>query len=93
MRILYCASEANPFCGSGGLADVAGSLPHTLCRKGQDARIVVPLSGISYPAFATPYLMSSFMMHLTRLAKSSMVSCSKSHTTSFVSCIPDKIQS
>ena len=31
MRILYCASEANPFCGSGGLADVAGSLPHTLC--------------------------------------------------------------
>lgn len=36
MRILYCASEANPFCGSGGLADVAGSLPHTLCRKGQD---------------------------------------------------------
>ena len=39
MRILYCASEANPFCGSGGLADVAGSLPHTLCRKGQDCRI------------------------------------------------------
>ena len=44
MRILYCASEANPFCGSGGLADVAGSLPHTLCRKGQDCRIVVPLT-------------------------------------------------
>lgn len=45
MRILYCASEANPFCGSGGLADVAGSLPHTLNRKGQDCRIVVPLYG------------------------------------------------
>ena len=45
MRILYCASEANPFCGSGGLADVAGSLPHTLCKKGQDCRIVVPLYG------------------------------------------------
>ena len=26
MKILYCASEANPFAGSGGLADVAGSL-------------------------------------------------------------------
>ena len=37
--------KANPFCGSGGLADVAGSLPHTLCRKGQDCRIVVPLYG------------------------------------------------
>ena len=45
MRILYCASEANPFCGCGGLADVAGSLPHTLNRKGQDCRIVVPLYG------------------------------------------------
>ena len=45
MRILYCASEANPFCGSGGLADVAGSLPHTLVRKGQDCRIVVPMYG------------------------------------------------
>ena len=33
MRILYCASEANPFCGSGGLADVAGSLPHTLQKR------------------------------------------------------------
>ncbi len=45
MRILYCTSEANPFAGSGGLADVAGSLPHTLCRKGQDCRIVMPLYG------------------------------------------------
>ena len=45
MKILYCASEANPFAGSGGLADVAGSLPHTLCRKGQDCRIVMPLYG------------------------------------------------
>ncbi|MDO4420319.1 MAG: glycogen/starch synthase [Ruminococcus sp.] len=45
MRILYCTSEANPFAGSGGLADVAGSLPPTLCRKGQDCRIVMPLYG------------------------------------------------
>ena len=45
MKILYCASEANPFAGSGGLADVAGSLPHTICRKGHDCRIVMPLYG------------------------------------------------
>ncbi len=45
MKILYCTSEANPFAGSGGLADVAGSLPPTLCRKGQDCRIVMPLYG------------------------------------------------
>lgn len=40
MRILYCASEANPFCGSGGLADVAGSLPHTLCKKVRIAELL-----------------------------------------------------
>ena len=45
MKILYCTSEANPFAGSGGLEDVAGSLPPTLCRKGQDCRIVMPLYG------------------------------------------------
>ena len=28
MNILYVTSEAVPFCKTGGLADVAGSLPH-----------------------------------------------------------------
>lgn len=45
MRILYCTSEANPFAGSGGLADVAGSLPKTLKQKGVDCRVVMPLYG------------------------------------------------
>ena len=27
MRVLYVTSEAYPFCKTGGLADVAGSLP------------------------------------------------------------------
>lgn len=43
MRVLYCSSEANPFAGSGGLADVAGSLPKTLKEKGVDCRVVLPL--------------------------------------------------
>ncbi|MEG2082856.1 MAG: glycogen/starch synthase, partial [Oscillospiraceae bacterium] len=30
MKILYCASEAVPFAASGGLGDVAGSLPKAL---------------------------------------------------------------
>lgn len=45
MRILYCSSEALPYAGSGGLADVAGSLPQSLCRRDQDCRIVMPLYG------------------------------------------------
>ncbi len=35
-------SEAVPFSKSGGLADVAGSLPPALIEKGYDTRIVVP---------------------------------------------------
>lgn len=45
MRILYCTSEANPFAGSGGLADVAGSLPKALRQRGIDCRVVMPLYG------------------------------------------------
>lgn len=30
MKVLYATSEAKPFAASGGLADVAGSLPKAL---------------------------------------------------------------
>ena len=32
MKILYAASEATPYAKSGGLADVAGSLPKALVK-------------------------------------------------------------
>ncbi len=43
MNILYAASEALPFMASGGLADVAGSLPVAINKKGHDCRVVMPL--------------------------------------------------
>ncbi len=43
MRILYAASEAQPVAASGGLADVAGSLPKALVEEGHEAAVVVPL--------------------------------------------------
>ena len=43
MKVLYVASEAQPFAASGGLADVAGSLPHALRKRLIGARIVMPL--------------------------------------------------
>ena len=47
MKILYAASEALPFVASGGLADVAGSLPKALQKEGAECRVVLPLySGI-----------------------------------------------
>ncbi|MBQ3919629.1 MAG: glycogen synthase [Oscillospiraceae bacterium] len=43
MKILYTASEALPYAASGGLADVAGSLPSALVSAGVDCRVVLPL--------------------------------------------------
>lgn len=43
MKILYVAPEAAPFIKTGGLGDVAGSLPVTLNEKGADCRVMLPL--------------------------------------------------
>ncbi|MFM7519008.1 MAG: glycogen synthase GlgA [Planctomycetota bacterium] len=42
MRVLEIASEAIPFAKTGGLADVAGSLPAALARLGCDVTLVIP---------------------------------------------------
>ena len=45
MKILYTASEALPYIASGGLADVAGSLPAAINAEGHDCRVVIPYYG------------------------------------------------
>ena len=45
MKILYVAAEVAPFIKTGGLADVAGSLPRTIKELGHDIRVVLPLHG------------------------------------------------
>jgi starch synthase len=42
MNVLFVCSEAVPFIKSGGLADVAGSLPQELIRSGAEVRVVLP---------------------------------------------------
>ena len=43
MKVLYVASEALPFAASGGLADVAGSLPKAMRKRLVGCRVVLPL--------------------------------------------------
>ena len=45
LKVLYVASEAVPFIKTGGLADVAGSLPKALKKQGVDVRVVMPKYG------------------------------------------------
>ena len=63
MKVLYVASEALPFAASGGLADVAGSLPQALRRRKVAARVVMPLYGtISEEMRASMKFITSIMV-------------------------------
>src|SRR5581483_8927534 len=43
LRCLYAASEVTGFAKTGGLADVAGSLPRALAQRGIDCAVIMPL--------------------------------------------------
>lgn len=43
MKIAFIVSEATPYAKTGGLADVAGALPHVLSRQGAEVKVFLPL--------------------------------------------------
>ena len=43
MKVLFAASEADPFAMSGGLADVSGALPKALRKRLVGCRVIMPL--------------------------------------------------
>ncbi|KAB2338926.1 glycogen synthase GlgA [Cytobacillus depressus] len=45
MKVLFVVSECVPFVKSGGLADVAGSLPKEIRKLGADIRVILPKYG------------------------------------------------
>ncbi|MBU1045011.1 MAG: glycogen synthase GlgA [Candidatus Omnitrophica bacterium] len=42
MKVLFCSSEVVPFAKTGGLADVAGTLPPELANLGVNIKVVLP---------------------------------------------------
>jgi len=51
MKVLFLSSEIDPFAKTGGLADVAGSLPIALERKGVEMHLAMP----RYPSVNSLY--------------------------------------
>ena len=63
MKILYAASEALPYIASGGLADVASSLPRALNQAAHKCRVVMPLySGIKWELRESLEYMTNFFV-------------------------------
>lgn len=60
-KLLFVASEAFPLIKTGGLADVAGSLPEALSDNGVDVRLLIP----AYHAILTSGLATR---HLTNIS-------------------------
>jgi starch synthase len=59
-RILFVASEVHPFSRTGGLADVAGSLPKALADAGYDVMVATPFYSRVFPKWLGHQRLASF---------------------------------
>ena len=66
-RLLFVASEAYPLIKTGGLADVAGSLPEVLRQQGMDVRLLLPAYQQVLETIAPPTLVAELDVHGTPL--------------------------
>ena len=79
-NILYISSEAFPLIKTGGLADVAGSLPSALLKQSQDVRLFLPayrdiLKNITKKRIIATHIYYNFSLNIieTRLPGSKVV--------------------
>ena len=80
LKILFVSTEVSPYSKTGGLGDVAGSLPKALRGKGVDMRVVMPkLSSIDAMHFEGARLAANFTVHLSWRAQNAAVYALDAH--------------
>lgn len=64
-KVLFIASEAEPYAKSGGLADVVSALPKALRKEGVEVKIIIPLySSVNYEKFGIKRVLESACVHM-----------------------------
>ena len=74
LRVLLVATEVNPYSKTGGLGDVAGSLPKALRDRDVDIRVVLPkYKTIPEELITDAKLLSTFTVHLSWRAQEAKI--------------------
>jgi len=74
LKILFVSTEVNPYSKSGGLGDVAGSLPKALREKDVDIRVVLPLfKTVPEHLLADAKVVCNFTVHLSWRAQEATI--------------------
>jgi len=80
LKVLFVATEVNPYSKAGGLGDVAGSLPKALRDMGVDMRVVLPkYRSIPEQYMAEARSISEFTVHLAWRAQEASVYALDAH--------------
>ena len=80
LRILFVSTEVNPYSKTGGLGDVAGSLPKALRKMGVDIRVALPKFGtIPKEYLENTKEAAKFTVHLSWRAQNAVVHSLDAH--------------
>ncbi|MDR0273408.1 MAG: glycogen synthase [Clostridiales bacterium] len=80
MKILLVSTEVNPYSKSGGLGDVAGSLPLALRKLGVDMRVALPkYQSIPEKHLTDAKAISEFTVHLSWRAQKAVIHSLDAH--------------
>ena len=74
IKILFISTEVSPYSKTGGLGDVAGSLPKTLRGKGVDIRVALPkFRTVPSTYLKVGRLVANFTVHLSWRAQGAAI--------------------